>query len=180
MRGRSGRKTPGHPDPQTLPACSSLGTQGNQRSTSNTVYFQMTLFKKNSLTQMLGPESGMWRDKQLCPLPRACTALWGMGQELGAVLGDTVCTRSGHGARLWALSSVSCALAALTPLQTQQGRLVLASLPAPSPQAWSSRTFATAPVCSPHTPGQSCASRPTGLPACVHLGLQPAPTLSVL
>lgn len=58
----------------------------------------MTLFKKNSLTQMLGPECGMWRDKQLCPLPRACTALWGVGQELGAVLGvepgSGLCPRS--------------------------------------------------------------------------------------
>ena len=66
-RARSGRwggptwlEDPGHLDPQTLPACCcSLGTWGNQRSASNSVYFPMTLFKKNSHTQMLGPKSGM-------------------------------------------------------------------------------------------------------------------------
>lgn len=144
---------PGHVDPQPLPACCcSPGTWGNQRSASNTVYFQMTLFKKNSLTQMLGPESGM-RETNSCPPSPELARPSGWGQGRGPSWGMP-CAR-GHGVEPgpgpWPCSG-SRALVALTPLSTQQGKLVLASPQAPAPQARSSRTLAPAPACSHPAP----------------------------
>lgn len=46
-------EAPWPPGPQALPAHCSLGIQGKQKSAGDSVYFQMTFFKKNSLPQCL-------------------------------------------------------------------------------------------------------------------------------
>lgn len=128
----------------------SLGTRGNQRSASNSVYFQVTFFKKNSFPQMLDPASGMWRGKQLSTpetlhSPRLGVGAGGASWGTGAVHGQSVEPGSG-------LCSQSCCVPsrALTPPQPLQGQLVLAW--APSPRAWTSGTLA--PGSTRHTPGQ--------------------------
>lgn len=131
VRGCSGWKPPGHLDSQALPARCSLGIQGQQKSAGDSVYFQMTFFKKNSLPQMLDPESGMWSCKQLSP-PQTLHSSLVVGRGPGgggpwetlALRGQDV--RPGSGLCSW-----SCCVPSRTltppPRQPQQGRLVLAS-----------------------------------------------------
>lgn len=105
--GRCGRKTPSHRDLQALPACCSFGIQVI-RDVPASVYFHMTFFKKNSLPQMLDPESGMWRGKQLCPLPRPCTAP-SLGAGSWGILGAAGRTWSACGTSSGLCSLPACA-----------------------------------------------------------------------
>ncbi|CAK7308374.1 hypothetical protein VULLAG_LOCUS13950 [Vulpes lagopus] len=106
IRGHCGWKTPGHLDPQALAVHCSLGIQGNQKSAGDSVYFQMTFFKKNSLPQMLDPECGMWSCKQLSPPQTLHSSLF-VGRGPGGILGDTGRTWPGLASWIWALFLVS-------------------------------------------------------------------------
>lgn len=146
LLGEAGGRSGGRP--WALPAHRSLGIQGPQKSASESVYFQMTFFKKNSLPQMLDPESGMWSCKQLSPprtLHSSLVAVGGLGGSWGALAIRGQSAEPGSGV---------CSWSRCVPCETL------------TPQARGSRTFAPA--------WQPRASAPTGLPACAHLGLQPA------
>lgn len=83
----------------------SLGIQGGQRSSSKSVYFQVTSLRKTASPKCLTLRLEC-REANSCPLPRPCTALIG-GRSWWGFLGDTGCTCSGRGTRLWALFPVS-------------------------------------------------------------------------
>lgn len=103
------------------------------------------------------------RQANSCPLPGPCTALIG-GQSWRGLLGDTGCTWSERGTRLWALFPVSLCPQqdADTPSPAPAGTAYLSW--GPLTGAWSSGTLAPSSTC--HTPGQPRASAPAGLPAC--------------
>lgn len=140
----------------------SLGIQGRQRSASKSVYFQVTFLRKTASPKCLTLRLEC-REANSCPLPGPCTALIG-GRSWRGLLGDTGCTWSERGTRLWARFPVS-----LCPQQD-------ADTPSPAPAgtaylgwgrltgAWSSGTLA--PSSTRHTPGQPRASAPAGPPAC--------------
>lgn len=136
----------------------------------------MTLFKKNSLTQMLGPESGM-RETNSCPPPQPS----GWGQGRGPSWGMP-CAR-GHG--------VEPALGPGPPLAPVPSRPRRPCRPSRVSLSWPAhRPQRPRPGALRHSlqllcahiprPGELQASSPAGLPACVHHGLQPDTTLSAL
>lgn len=170
MRGHSGGKTPSHLEPLATACCGSLGIQGHQRSSSDTVYFQMTLFKKNSLTQMLGPESGMCR--QTAAPPQSLHGPPG-GGGAGGTPGTGPQAVRARNVSLGPVLNSRCPVAP-TSQQTQQGP----SLSWPGrwpchPRPGVLEDSAPAPVCTYHSPGQPCTSVPAGLPACIREACSP-------
>lgn len=145
----------------------SQGAQGN-REASNSVYFEVTFFKKNSFPQMLDPASGMWRGKQLSTARPAGPTRGGSGGALGdvAVRGRSV--EPGSGLR----SQPRCVPGrALTAPRPGQAQLILALVHRPGPSGLRHRLSAAratpgpAPhFCSCWAP-RLCAPRPAACPS---------------
>lgn len=129
VRGHSGSKPPGHLDPRHCLAHCSLGIQGKQKSARDSVYFQMTFLKKNSLPRCL---TLIWNAELETAVPSPQTPLSslvvgrGPGRPWGTLALCGQGARPGSGLCSWLRCVPS---GTLTPPcnQAQQGWLVLAS-----------------------------------------------------